>query len=149
MDWPSVRLTLQLACATTAILFVVALPLAWWIVTTRSRAHPGGSYRFFAAGFATNGGRFLHSYDEWARHSSRIGLGIAGWIESAVFFRRHSAGICALQSSLYRTAIYGLTQSHRLAAVAAAIPGAGVSGTDAAAGFFLAGEFFFAAFVAV
>ena len=38
MDWPSVRLTLQLACATTAILFVVGLPLAWWIVTTKSRA---------------------------------------------------------------------------------------------------------------
>ncbi|MFO1041759.1 MAG: molybdate ABC transporter permease subunit [Planctomycetaceae bacterium] len=34
MDWQAILLTLQLATSTTAILFVVGLPLAYWLTTT-------------------------------------------------------------------------------------------------------------------
>ncbi|HWL10377.1 MAG TPA: molybdate ABC transporter permease subunit [Planctomicrobium sp.] len=37
MDWTAVWLTLKLATCTTAILFVVGLPLACWLATTRWR----------------------------------------------------------------------------------------------------------------
>lgn len=35
MDWTAVWVTLKLAACTTAILFVLGLPLAWWAATTR------------------------------------------------------------------------------------------------------------------
>ena len=38
--WPAIWLTLKLAFVTTAILLAVALPLAWWLTTTRSRVRP-------------------------------------------------------------------------------------------------------------
>lgn len=38
MDWTAVWLTLRLALATTIILFVVGLPVAYWLATTRSAA---------------------------------------------------------------------------------------------------------------
>ncbi|RPI88911.1 MAG: molybdate ABC transporter permease subunit [Planctomycetaceae bacterium] len=38
MDWTALRLTLQLALWTTAILFVVGMPIACWLAETRSRA---------------------------------------------------------------------------------------------------------------
>ena len=37
MDWKAVRLTLELATATTAILAVVGLPLGYWLAATRWR----------------------------------------------------------------------------------------------------------------
>lgn len=37
--WAAVRLTLQLAALTTAILVVLVTPLAWWIARGRSRLH--------------------------------------------------------------------------------------------------------------
>lgn len=37
MDWTAIRLTLQLAVCTTAILFIVGVPLAYWLATTRWR----------------------------------------------------------------------------------------------------------------
>lgn len=37
MDWQAIRLTLQLAFCTTAILLVVGLPLAYWLATSRWR----------------------------------------------------------------------------------------------------------------
>lgn len=37
MDWQALRLTLQLASCTTVLLFVVGLPLAYWLATTRWR----------------------------------------------------------------------------------------------------------------
>ena len=37
MDWQAIRLTLQLASCTTAILFVVGLPLSYWLATSRWR----------------------------------------------------------------------------------------------------------------
>lgn len=40
MDWTALWLTLKLAVGTTAILFVVGLPLAYWLATTRSKAGP-------------------------------------------------------------------------------------------------------------
>ncbi len=40
MDWTALLLTLKLAIGTTAILFVVGLPLAYWLATTRSKAGP-------------------------------------------------------------------------------------------------------------
>ncbi len=40
MDWTAIRLTLAVATATTAVLFVLALPLAAWL------ARPGGRWRF-------------------------------------------------------------------------------------------------------
>jgi molybdate transport system permease protein len=36
-DWKAIWLTLKLASATTAVLLVLALPLAWWLARTRSR----------------------------------------------------------------------------------------------------------------
>lgn len=38
--WPAIWLTLQLAAVTTVILLVIALPLGWWLATTRSRFRP-------------------------------------------------------------------------------------------------------------
>ena len=38
--WPAIWLTLKLAFVTTAILLAIALPLAWWLTTTRSRLRP-------------------------------------------------------------------------------------------------------------
>jgi molybdate transport system permease protein len=35
MDWPAIWLTMRLATATTSILFVIGLPLAYWLATTR------------------------------------------------------------------------------------------------------------------
>lgn len=35
MDWTAVVLTLRLATATTTVLFLLGLPLAWWLATTR------------------------------------------------------------------------------------------------------------------
>jgi len=40
VDWTPFWLSFKLAAVTTAILFVVALPLAWWLSRTRSRAKP-------------------------------------------------------------------------------------------------------------
>ena len=37
IDWPSVRLTLELATLTTAILLVLGTPLAWWLARSRAR----------------------------------------------------------------------------------------------------------------
>jgi len=37
MNWTAIWLTLKLAVSTTAILFVVGLPLAYWLATTRWR----------------------------------------------------------------------------------------------------------------
>ncbi len=37
MDFVALRLTLQLASLTTAILLVIGVPLAWWLATTRWR----------------------------------------------------------------------------------------------------------------
>jgi len=38
--WPAVLLSLQLATATTIILIVLGMPLAWWLATTRSSVRP-------------------------------------------------------------------------------------------------------------
>ncbi|MEO0918820.1 MAG: molybdate ABC transporter permease subunit, partial [Pseudomonadota bacterium] len=38
--WPAVWLTLQLAAVTTAILMIIAVPLAWWLATTKARTRP-------------------------------------------------------------------------------------------------------------
>lgn len=35
--WPAIWLTFQLALVTTVILMAIALPLSWWLATTRSR----------------------------------------------------------------------------------------------------------------
>ncbi len=40
MDWTPIWLTLQLAGVTTVVLFVTALPLAWWLARTESRWRP-------------------------------------------------------------------------------------------------------------
>lgn len=40
MDWTPLLLTLKLAAITTAILFVVCLPLSWWLSETRFRGKP-------------------------------------------------------------------------------------------------------------
>ncbi|HZQ92685.1 MAG TPA: molybdate ABC transporter permease subunit [Terriglobales bacterium] len=37
MNWPAIFLSLRLALTTTAVLFVLALPLAWWIAFSRRR----------------------------------------------------------------------------------------------------------------
>ena len=37
MDWTAVWLTLRLAAATSLVLLLVGLPLAWWLATTRWR----------------------------------------------------------------------------------------------------------------
>jgi molybdate transport system permease protein len=36
-DWAAIRLTLELAATTTALLLVLCTPLAWWLARTRSR----------------------------------------------------------------------------------------------------------------
>ncbi len=41
MDSATIRLTLELAVATTAILCVAGIPLAYWLATTRARWRPG------------------------------------------------------------------------------------------------------------
>ena len=38
--WPAIWLTVQLAAVTTAILMVIALPLGWWLATTRAKSRP-------------------------------------------------------------------------------------------------------------
>jgi len=38
--WPAIWLTLQLAAVTTVILVAIAIPLAWWLATTRSPLRP-------------------------------------------------------------------------------------------------------------
>lgn len=38
--WPAIWLTAQLAFVTTVLLLAIALPLAWWLTTTRSRFRP-------------------------------------------------------------------------------------------------------------
>ncbi len=38
--WPAIWLTVQLATVTTLILLVIAMPLAWWLATTRARSRP-------------------------------------------------------------------------------------------------------------
>jgi molybdate transport system permease protein len=40
MDWRAVELTLRLAAATTAVLLVLGMPLAWWLARTRARWRP-------------------------------------------------------------------------------------------------------------
>ena len=35
--WPAIALTLKLSAATTAVLLIVATPLAWWLSQTASR----------------------------------------------------------------------------------------------------------------
>ncbi|MGO4464908.1 molybdate ABC transporter permease subunit, partial [Pseudoduganella sp. RAF53_2] len=35
-DWSAIRLTLELATATTVILLILATPLAWWLARSRS-----------------------------------------------------------------------------------------------------------------
>lgn len=38
--WPAVWLTIKLAALTTAILMVIAVPLGWWLATTKARTRP-------------------------------------------------------------------------------------------------------------
>lgn len=38
--WPAIWLTLKLAALTTVILILIALPLSWWLATTKSRVRP-------------------------------------------------------------------------------------------------------------
>ncbi len=38
--WASVWLTLQLATVTTVILMVIAVPLGWWLATTKAKTRP-------------------------------------------------------------------------------------------------------------
>lgn len=38
--WPAIWLTLQLAGVSTAILMVIAVPLGWWLATTKARSRP-------------------------------------------------------------------------------------------------------------
>ena len=40
MDWQALRLSLALATLTTGLLLLAGLPLAYWMVRTRSRARP-------------------------------------------------------------------------------------------------------------
>ena len=40
LDWSPIILTLQLALITTVILFVISIPLAYWIANTKSRIKP-------------------------------------------------------------------------------------------------------------
>ncbi|MFU8785471.1 molybdate ABC transporter permease subunit [Aliidiomarina sp.] len=39
-DWQAIALTLKLAVISTLVLLVLAIPLAWWLSQTRSRARP-------------------------------------------------------------------------------------------------------------
>ena len=36
-DWAAIRLTLKLACTTTALLLLMCTPIAWWLARTHSR----------------------------------------------------------------------------------------------------------------
>ena len=38
--WPAIWLTMQLAAVTTVILLISALPLGWWLATTKARIRP-------------------------------------------------------------------------------------------------------------
>lgn len=38
--WPAIWLTLQLAAVSTIILLIIALPLGWWLATTKARTRP-------------------------------------------------------------------------------------------------------------
>ena len=38
--WPAIWLTLQLAAISTVILLIIALPLGWWLATTKARTKP-------------------------------------------------------------------------------------------------------------
>ncbi|MGR3513786.1 MAG: molybdate ABC transporter permease subunit [Paracoccaceae bacterium] len=38
--WPAVWLTLKLAAVTTVILMIIAVPLGWWLATTKARTRP-------------------------------------------------------------------------------------------------------------
>ncbi len=38
--WPAIWLTFQLAAVTTAILMIIALPLGWWLATTKAKTRP-------------------------------------------------------------------------------------------------------------
>lgn len=38
--WPAIWLTVKLATVTTVILLIIALPLAWWLSTTRAKTRP-------------------------------------------------------------------------------------------------------------
>lgn len=38
--WPAIWLTIQLASVTTFILMIIALPLGWWLATTKARTRP-------------------------------------------------------------------------------------------------------------
>jgi molybdate transport system permease protein len=40
IDWTPFLLSFKLAAVTTLILFLIALPLAWWLARTRTRAKP-------------------------------------------------------------------------------------------------------------
>jgi molybdate transport system permease protein len=40
IDWPAIRLTLELSAITVVILFVLGIPLAWWLAFTASRWRP-------------------------------------------------------------------------------------------------------------
>src|SRR4051812_48613968 len=39
-DWQPLLLTFELASITTAILFAIGIPLAYWVATTRTRMKP-------------------------------------------------------------------------------------------------------------
>lgn len=38
--WPAIWLTLQLAAISTVILLIIAMPLGWWLATTKARTKP-------------------------------------------------------------------------------------------------------------
>ena len=38
--WPAIWLTLQLATVTTVILMIIAMPLGWWLATTKAKSRP-------------------------------------------------------------------------------------------------------------
>ena len=40
MDWPAIWLTLELSALTVLILFLLGVPLAWWLAFTRVRWKP-------------------------------------------------------------------------------------------------------------
>jgi molybdate transport system permease protein len=40
MDWPAIWLTLELSAITVLILFILGVPLAWWLAFTRTRWKP-------------------------------------------------------------------------------------------------------------
>ncbi|HHG84917.1 MAG TPA: molybdate ABC transporter permease subunit [Bacteroidetes bacterium] len=40
MDWSPIFLTLKLAAVTTVLLFIICLPLAWWLAHSRFRGKP-------------------------------------------------------------------------------------------------------------